>query len=85
MRSDFSVLHRVADIDELPGPRFFAYCYRLTAYQGVIANAWQRQQARKKAAAAAPRREMSLAEWAAQNPAAMHAAYERMSRGEVDR
>jgi hypothetical protein len=66
-------------IEEMPGPRFFAYCYRLTAYQGVIANAWRRQQTKRAERAAAP--PLSLAEWAEANPAAMEAAHERMSGG----
>lgn len=77
------MLHRVDVIEQMPGPRFFAHCYRLTAYQGVIANAWRRQQARKAQSEAAPRQEMSLTEWAARNPAVIEAAHERMDRGEV--
>jgi hypothetical protein len=63
----------------MPGPRFFAYCYRLTAYQGVVAAAQRRQQAARAQRAAAP--PMSLGEWARKNPAAMTAAHQRMSGG----
>ena len=74
-----SVLHRIDDVEAMPGPRFFAYCYRLTAYQGVIANLWRRQQAkREQRRTAAP---MSLTEWAAANPDAMQKAHEKLSEG----
>lgn len=36
IESDFSVFHRVDDIEELDGPRFFKFCTRLPAYQGVL-------------------------------------------------
>ena len=62
----------------MPGPRFFAYCYRLPAYDGVLASVVRRQQ-ESRAARATPA--MSLGEWAAANPAAMQAAGERLSEG----
>jgi hypothetical protein len=73
------VLHRIDELERVPGPRFFAYCYRLTAYHGVVAGAFQRQQAQRAKRAAAP--PMSLAEWAAAHPAAIEAAHQRMSEG----
>jgi hypothetical protein len=73
------VLHRVDEVDEMPAPRFFAYCYRLTAYQGVVAAVQRRQRAVQQRRAAAP--PMSLAEWARHNPAAMKAAHQRMTEG----
>lgn len=36
IESDFSVFHRVDDIQELDGPRFFKFCIRLPAYQGIM-------------------------------------------------
>jgi hypothetical protein len=73
------VLHRVDEIETMPGPRFFAYCYRLTAYQGVIAAVHRRQRAaREQRAQAAP---MSLGEWAAAHPAAIQAAHQEPTQG----
>jgi len=67
-----SVLHRIDHLEQMPGPRFFAYCYRLPAYQGVLATVVQRQRAKQaQAASAAP---MSLTEWARAHPAEMEAA-----------
>lgn len=63
----------------MPGPRFFAYCYRLTAYQGVVAGIYRRQQAQRTARAAAG--PVSLAEWARAHPEQMQAAHERMTGG----
>ncbi len=37
LESDFSAFHRVEDITQLDGPRFFRMAYRLSAYQGVMA------------------------------------------------
>ncbi len=36
LESDFSVLHRVDDPLDLPGPEFFRKAYRLPAYAGVM-------------------------------------------------
>jgi len=69
----------------VPGPRFFAYCYRLPNYQGAVASKYQRQQpqaqAPRAAQPAAPARTMSLAEWAGAHPHVMEAAYERAAEG----
>lgn len=74
LRSDFSVLHRVDEIGEMPGPRFFAYCYRLSAYQGAIAaEARRTATARAQRVAAGP---VSIGEWARTHKAAMEAASE---------
>lgn len=37
LESDFSVFHRVGDIYDLDGPRFFRMAWRLPAYGGVMA------------------------------------------------
>lgn len=37
LESDFSAIHGVADMYSLPSRKFFAFAYRLTAYQGVLA------------------------------------------------
>lgn len=79
-----SVLHRVEEIEEMPGPRFFAYCYRLADYPGVVAAKYRRQPGPHTgtAPAAAPvPRTMSLAEWVEQHPHEMDAAYERAAEG----
>lgn len=34
--SDFSVFHRITDIEALPGPTFFKLAWRLPAYAGVM-------------------------------------------------
>lgn len=73
------MLHRVDEIEQLPGPRFYSLCYRLTAYQGVIAAAYQRQRAARDVARTAE--PMSLGEWARKNPGAMQAAHQRMTDG----
>lgn len=75
------MLHRIDadDIEEMPGPRFFAYCYRLTAYQGVVANAWRRQHAQRAAVRSAG--PVSLADWAMRNPDAVEAAHQRLTGG----
>ena len=72
LRSDFSVLHRVDEVEQMPGPRFFAYCYRLSAYQGVIAVEARRQIAeRAQKRSAGP---VSIGEWARTHRAAIEAA-----------
>lgn len=79
LRSDFSVLHRVDEIEQLPAPRFFAYCYRLTAYQGIVASLQRRQQAeRQQRQAAGP---VGLAQWAREHAALMEQAAEQMTEG----
>lgn len=75
VRSDLSVLHRVDDLEALPGPRLFSYVWRLMAYQGVIANRW-RQQA---ATAAAPKRTTSIAEWMRERPDVVKKAHELLA------
>lgn len=68
------MLHRIDEIDEVPAPRFFAYCYRLSAYQGVIAVEARRQIAeRTKRVSAGP---VSIGEWARTHRAAIEAASE---------
>lgn len=37
LESDFSALHRIDDMGELPSDRFFRMAYRLAAYGGVMA------------------------------------------------
>lgn len=37
VESDFSVLHRVDDLDAMPAGRFFALVGKLGAYQGAVA------------------------------------------------
>lgn len=36
VRSDFSVFHRVDDIESLSAERFFAFAERLMAYEGAV-------------------------------------------------
>lgn len=36
MVSDFSVFHRVDDVEQLSGPRFFRLAMRLAYYQGAV-------------------------------------------------
>lgn len=36
LESDFSAIHRVADIHALEGPRFFRMAHRINAYEGVM-------------------------------------------------
>lgn len=79
LRSDFSVLHRVDEIEQLPAPRFFAYCYRMSSYTGVMAGVVARQIEARGSASRGRRREISLAEWAAQNRDQVEAAAARMS------
>lgn len=69
IRSDLSVLHRVDDMEKLPGPRFFSLVYRLGAYQSLIA-ARARQQKKDRPAPA----QMSISQWMAAHPEAMDAA-----------
>jgi len=77
LRSDFSVLHRVDEIEAMPGPRFFAYAYRLSAYQGLIAAAARREQGKQAQRVRQP--PMSLGEWAKAHPEAMARAEERFT------
>lgn len=37
VRSDFSVYHRVDEIEHLPADRFLAYLHRLPVYGGAVA------------------------------------------------
>lgn len=73
------MLHRIDEIEELPGPRFFSLCYRLTNYQGVIANAWRRQVAKRAQQQA--RGPVSLAEWASEHRDAIAQASAEMNDG----
>lgn len=52
LESDFSAFHRIDNIYELPGPRFFEMAYRLSAYGGVV-SALSMQSGRSTASAAA--------------------------------
>ncbi len=36
LESDFSAIHRIEDMYELDGPRFFSLAMRLAAYPGVM-------------------------------------------------
>lgn len=36
LESDFSALHRIDDMYALPGPRFFGFANRLSAYAGIM-------------------------------------------------
>lgn len=72
------MLHRVDEIEQMPGPRFFAYCYRLSAYRGVIAIEARRVQAeRAQQVTAGP---VSIADWAKSHRAAIEAASETSGR-----
>ncbi len=55
LESDFSVFHRVDDIFEMDGPRFFRLAVRLPAYAGVmaarVANLHEEQPTRGRASA----------------------------------
>lgn len=44
LESDFSRFHRVDDIHELDGPRFFRMAWRISAYGGVMAMRLEAQQ-----------------------------------------
>lgn len=44
LESDFSAIHGIDDIYSLPGPRFFRFAYRITAYQGLLSALQQKQQ-----------------------------------------
>jgi hypothetical protein len=68
VRSDFSVLHRVGELERMPAPRAYALAYRLSAYQGVVAARWRTEQARKTQERASVPREMSAADWLAMHP-----------------
>ena len=37
LESDMSVFHRVDDVYAMPAPRFFAFAYRIAAYDGMLA------------------------------------------------
>lgn len=79
IRSDMSVLHRIDEVEEMPGPRYFAYCHRLRSYQGAVAAAARAQQERREQRRSAP--PMSVADWARAHPAAMQAAHEELREG----
>jgi len=79
VRSDFSVLHRIDEIERMPAPRAYAYAYRLSAYQGVVAARWRMQKAEAAQELASVPREMSAAEWLARYP--QHLEEARAARG----
>jgi hypothetical protein len=80
VRSDLSVLHRIDDLEAMPGPRVFAYVWRLTAYQGVITNMWRRQQAERGAGGqSGGKRSVSLAEWMRERPDVVKKAHELLA------
>lgn len=49
LESDFSAIHRVDDIYQLDGPRFFRLAWRISAYKGVIHMRLQEQDMQRQA------------------------------------
>jgi hypothetical protein len=45
LRSDFSVFHRIDDIESMGSVRFFQMAYRITAYSGVMSSRQYRRAA----------------------------------------
>jgi hypothetical protein len=43
IESDMSAIHRITDIYAMEAGRFFAFCHRLPAYQGVLRMEAERQ------------------------------------------
>jgi hypothetical protein len=68
------VFHRVARIERLAGPRFFALAWRIAAYPGAVAAVRARHVQRRVAAANAE--PVTLGQWAAAHPDALVAAGE---------
>jgi hypothetical protein len=79
VRSDFSVLHRIDEVERVPGPRFFAYCLRLPLYNGAVA-ARQREQ-RVRHGESGTRGPVSLAQWAQEHAGAVQDAYDELNEG----
>jgi hypothetical protein len=78
LRSDFSAIHRIDEIERMPAPRAYSLAYRISAYESVT-RARLRARHAKKAAPAGPQ-EMKASRWLAQNPRAL----EGISRTKFD-
>jgi hypothetical protein len=62
VRSDFSVYHRIDDIEAMPAPRFVAYMLRLPIYGGATAYLAQKD-AQDPQEPAAPLSQAESAQW----------------------
>lgn len=67
MRSDLSAVHRIDEMESVPGPRAFALVHRLSAYQSVIRALMRAQLAKREPAAVGPQ-EMKATDWLAKRP-----------------
>lgn len=47
LESDFSAVHGIDDIYDLPGPQFFAWAWRIPSYQGVMRTLIEAEQLRE--------------------------------------
>ena len=54
LESDFSVFHRVDDMESLPGPRFFKMAYRIATYGGAVAAKMQYERSEQERLAELP-------------------------------
>lgn len=71
LRSDFSAIHRVDEIERMAAPRFFALAYRIDAYPGVMQIRIRAEAAKGRPAAQSFPREMSAAQWLEAHPQAV--------------
>jgi hypothetical protein len=72
------VYHRVDDLDELSGPRFFSLARRIGVYGGALAAVRAHHAQRRVAIESAPA--MSLSDWVARHPEAMARAAETFNQ-----
>jgi len=68
VRSDLSAIHRIDDIEALPGPRFYALVYRLSAYPGLMQGRQRAQAAKRTAGRPTGPTEMTGRQWLASKP-----------------
>jgi hypothetical protein len=80
--SDFSVFHRIGDIENcgLSAPQFFGFAYRLEVYGGAVALAAVKARAHERAPSGA-HEEISFDDWVDANPALVIQAANRMGGG----
>ncbi len=79
LESDFSVFHRVEDLDTLDGPRFFRLAYRIAAYQGVMAAVIAEQEAQHR-----PPAQQAPTQVAAAGPATLPGGRSRLTPEESE-
>ena len=80
LRSDFSAIHRIDEIERMPAPRAYSLAYRISAYETVTRARLRARHAKQNASRPTCPQEMKASQWLAQNPRAL----EGISRTKFD-